>query len=166
MGIPIPNLSKKLVERFNAKIIKTDGCWLWKGANRKGYGIIKIGRKGFLSTRVMVFLTSGVDPGDKIVLHSCDNPPCCRPDHLRIGTHLDNARDAKSRGRNNWGERNHFAKLSSADVLAIRREVTTKSREELCQQYSVSPRNLRRIIYGKGWKSLLVNSGGQLPEEF
>ena len=162
MGLPIPNLSEELVGRLSAKILKTDDCWIWTGAKTCGYGIIKISRKTFRCTRLVVFLTSGVDPGDKLVLHSCDNPSCCRPDHLRIGTYLENAQDAKSRGRNNFGTRNHFAKLSSEDVLAIRRDATTKSREELCQLYSMSPRNFRRIIHGKGWVSLLGN--GEPPK--
>jgi len=142
MPILIPSLSDELLERFNAKILKTQSCWLWTGAKRHGgYGVIKVGRKVVSCARIMVFLSTGIDPKNGFVLHSCDTPACCRPDHLRVGTQLDNMQDAKSRGRGNSGTRNHFAKLSSEDVLAIRREAATKSREELCRHYSVSARN-------------------------
>lgn len=94
---------------YKAKTAGPDECWVWHGMrDRYGYGRVSIpmpNRDG--KTRILVgahrvsqMLNSGepIPPG-MIVLHSCDNPPCVNPAHLRVGTHLDNAADKFSRGR-------------------------------------------------------------------
>jgi hypothetical protein len=93
------------MERFWSKVDKAPDCWEWNAAlNNKGYGIFLWKGKPKLSHRVAWMLHTGASdllpPEDKL-LHSCDNTKCVNPDHLRIGTQKDNARDMMERGR--WG---------------------------------------------------------------
>lgn len=75
-----------------------EACWPWTGARHKGYGMIGIARKKHGTHRVAYALATG-DPGDLHVCHACDNPPCCNPAHLFLGTHQDNMRDLVAKGR-------------------------------------------------------------------
>jgi len=97
-------LKEETSYRFWSKVDKkTDNeCWNWKGRCKHGYGLFKVcvdrKDKGFIASRVALYL-SGVDVKDLFVLHSCDNPPCCNPNHLRTGTAKDNTNDMIERGR-------------------------------------------------------------------
>jgi hypothetical protein len=96
-GTPLAPLS----ERFWAKVQKTATCWLWTGARtRSGYG--KIGQMGGNpqdTHRVSWELHNGAIPDGLLVCHHCDVKLCIRPDHLFLGTHLDNARDYHAKRR-------------------------------------------------------------------
>jgi hypothetical protein len=76
-------------------------CWPWTGSvEAKGYGTIKVAGKIQKAHRVAYVLTYGNISDDKpMVCHHCDNPPCCRPDHLFAGTCQDNAKDMAAKGR-------------------------------------------------------------------
>ena len=95
-------ITEGLAERFFSKIEQTSGCWNWLGAlNRGGYGVIGLGgrREGTaLAHRVAYGLYNG-DPGERCVMHSCDNRRCVRPSHLSLGTYADNNRDMALKGR-------------------------------------------------------------------
>jgi hypothetical protein len=83
-----------------------DGCWLWLGnIHANGYGRYH----GQYAHRIAFELVNGpLEPG-LFTCHHCDNPPCCRPDHLFKGTALDNIRDciAKGRFRGGGGAKTH-----------------------------------------------------------
>jgi hypothetical protein len=71
------------------------GCRPWMGSrNRKGYGHVNL-----YMHRLAWELVNGPVPSSLLVLHRCDNPPCCNPDHLFLGTHADNAADRTRKGR-------------------------------------------------------------------
>lgn len=77
-----------------------DDCWEWKGPkNSGGYGIAYCQGIHLAAHRVAYMLAKGDIPEGLIILHSCDNPPCCNPAHLRLGTFLDNSEDAINKGR-------------------------------------------------------------------
>lgn len=78
-----------------------DACWPWLGKRMKaGYGRYRLRRKTHSAHRHALTVSVG-DPPDQgaFAMHSCDNPPCCNPAHLRWGTHQDNMNDRMVRGR-------------------------------------------------------------------
>lgn len=91
-------------DRFWRKVLRpADGCWTWTAATRNGYGAIgavRIGNTSYLAYahRVSWHLAHGPIVGGLHVLHRCDNKRCVRPDHLFLGTHDDNMRDAAAKG--------------------------------------------------------------------
>lgn len=95
------------VERFWGYVDKTDinGCWNWTGRKDKdGYGAIKYRRRSWRVHRMSYFLHTNIEP-TLYILHSCDNPACVNPAHLREGTAQDNARDREERNRGYRGPR-------------------------------------------------------------
>lgn len=101
--------SATLPGRLWGYIDKTPGqgpqgdCWCFKGyRNRQGYGRIGVGPpRGttVLAHRALYILEVGPIPAGLLVCHSCDNPPCCNPDHLFPGTVKDNQEDMSRKGR-------------------------------------------------------------------
>lgn len=72
-------------------------CWPWTGTcNGSGHGHFCAAGETFVASRVAWFLANGQQP-DGVVRHSCDNPPCCNPAHLSLGTHHDNMLDIRRR---------------------------------------------------------------------
>ncbi len=77
-----------------------DECIEWHGAkHRNGYGLVRIDGVGFKVHRAVWTLVKGEIPKGMHVLHTCDNPPCFNIKHLFLGTHIDNMRDRKAKGR-------------------------------------------------------------------
>ena len=96
--------------RFWSKVKQTDGCWLWLGAKSPdGYGMLNVrDHRGTNAHRIAYALKVGDIPSGFSVLHSCDNRLCVRPDHLFLGTQLDNVKDMAKKGRDRkaMGDRN------------------------------------------------------------
>jgi hypothetical protein len=92
---------KPIAARLWAKVEKTSGCWNFKGAMTKGYGVIGTSTSGDqdYAHRVSWRLAFGEIPDRLFVCHHCDNPRCVRPDHLWLGTPADNNLDRKQKGR-------------------------------------------------------------------
>lgn len=103
-------------------------CWEWMASRQyKGYGEVKWGMRKEKSHRVAWMLTYGEIPDNLWVLHHCDNPPCCNPLHLFLGTHQDNVDDREKKGRNvpPIGEKNGNHKLTDKQVYEIRKLYAT-----------------------------------------
>ena len=98
-------MKKSEEERFWSKVDRSgDGCWEWQPKSRSsfGYGVMRIGgTPGRLvgAHRLAWQYTYGPIPEGLCVLHGCDNPPCCNPAHLHLGTKADNMREKVERGR-------------------------------------------------------------------
>lgn len=101
---------RNLAKRFWSHVKKTSGCWEWQRAQDKdGYGLFKVStpaRKMVRASRFAWEITYGRIRSRKWVLHKCDNPSCCRPSHLFIGTALVNSQDCIAKGRIASGKRN------------------------------------------------------------
>ena len=75
-------------------------CWPWRGRRlRSGYGRLVLRGRQIAAHRIAYELSNGPVPTGLLVCHSCDNPPCCNPLHLWIGTHQDNMDDMMAKGR-------------------------------------------------------------------
>lgn len=106
--------------------VREDGCIEWvRSVNPGGYGRITRGARGAgyaLTHRVSWELVNGPVPDGSYVLHACDNPPCCNPDHLWLGSLSDNTQDmvAKGRSRTATGVAHRDAKLTWDEVQRLR----------------------------------------------
>lgn len=143
------------VEFFWSKVLLGPGCWEWTGCLSQGYGTFSIrGGKGEheRAHRFSWKIHFGPIPDGNDVLHQCDNKPCIRPDHLFLGTQAENMADAASKGLLNRGEKNGHAKLTAADVLAIRDLMGIGVRQAaIARQYGVHPSHVSSIKTGRIW---------------
>jgi hypothetical protein len=147
--------------RFWPKVMKPldwSGCWEWQGTRSgRGYGRFKL--KSYVSTsphRLSYALFTGRSPGGLFVCHHCDNPPCCNPAHLFLGTVQDNSDDMVRKGRaakrDQSGERNGAAKLAASDVEAIRAKILSGlTNVAIAAQYGVTHQIISKIRRGRAW---------------
>jgi hypothetical protein len=140
-------------DSFLRKITKApSGCWEWDGArNGQGYGTFWLRGRSRFAHRFSYELFNGPIPDGLHILHSCDNPPCVNPKHLRAGTHLENMREARERNRLvvRRGEQHHAAILNGEQVLYIRRSDAPSA--HLADQYGVSTSTIQAIRSGQNW---------------
>jgi hypothetical protein len=143
-------------------------CWEWlSGKDTGGYGRFSHSGKGTKAHRFAWEDHFGESLGDRIVLHTCDNPLCCNPSHLKAGTYEENNKDRTQKGRTCRGENHHgwkkgairktdglFAasKLTPAKVEEIRSRLGTVSERKLAKEYGISPGAIANIRKGKSWK--------------
>jgi hypothetical protein len=152
-------MAKPLADRFWAKVNKTDSCWLWTGyTHRQGYGRMWGRGRLELAHRVSWELHFGPVPIGMCVLHQCDCCGCVRPSHLFLGTQTDNIHDMEAKGRANKlkGSQHHQAKLTEAEVRAIRARhaIGNITQATLAAQYSITPAVVSKIILRKQWRHL------------
>ena len=133
---------------FEFRIKKTKSCWLWTGTkNAYGYGIFLMpGEVPVRAHRYSYEYFVGPIPNGKIIMHTCDNPPCVNPAHLRIGTRADNNRDCFEKKRRPMGKDAWNGRLSTRQVSAIRN--STKTQAELARKYGVHQSHICRIRKG------------------
>jgi len=92
-----------------------------------------------------------------LVLHSCDNPKCINPEHLRIGTHADNGQDMRDRDRSakHHGEKNGMAVLNEERATEVVELVAQgATRRGVAKQLGVSPGSVRNILKGETWSHI------------
>jgi len=128
-------------------------CWEWtKGKITKGYGHICIKTKTYKVHRISAHIFLGFDiHSKKCICHTCDNPSCFNPEHLWIGTYSENMLDMykKSRGRNQYGEKNSMAKLTENKIRRIRLMLELEApRQKIASIFNVN-RNLISLINRK-----------------
>lgn len=110
LGLEIP--VQTFFKYFHKLELQPNGCWVWTGGlNSAGYGNIRLHNQYILAHRLF-FAMYREEPGSSFVLHVCDNPPCCNPDHHFLGDYDANMKDMTAKGR-------HWSKLTAAVVSQI-----------------------------------------------
>ena len=109
-GDPAEHMHERpLDERLMRRLVPSEGgCLEWTGARHPtGYGQIGVttGVLAYTHRVAWEFAFRREVPDGMWVLHHCDNPPCCNPDHLFLGTPMDNTRDMIRKGRAAWQQR-------------------------------------------------------------
>lgn len=97
----MPKLSQDDIDKFWSMVdVKEDKaeCWDWKFGGER-YGHFKFKGVSYKSNRIAFFISTGKDPENMEVMHSCHRPKCSNPNHLSLGTHWDNMQDMKNSGR-------------------------------------------------------------------
>lgn len=145
------------IERFMAKVEKTDTCWIWKGSkNFKNYGRFWDGNRDIPAHW---FLLPNYPPEGHIGCHKCDNPPCVNPNHIFIGTQSDNIRDSVSKGRRKYevysnknfakGERCNLSKLKNSEVSVIK--AIRANADSVSKKFGVTSKTIINIWRGVCW---------------
>jgi len=151
------------------------GCMEWNGYCER-YGVLAVDGKTVKAHRFAWETFYGPIPAGMMVLHKCDNPPCCNPDHLFLGTQKDNMRDAKAKGRlkpippcpsdrrprgeSHWtktgggrfaGPANNNAKLSEEDInIILNGRVGGVPIKRLAEDFRVCPSTIIRLCAKHG----------------
>lgn len=118
---------QRIRSRFEDKVIKSEGCWGWKGhLDKNGYPLLKSGTGGkeFKETRggrISWLIYRGEIPKGKYLLHTCDNPTCTNPEHMFLGTPKENSQDMVAKGRGNKGSKHGNSKLDEEKIKEIRK---------------------------------------------
>jgi hypothetical protein len=134
-----------------------DECWPWQGsADRRGYGQVMLrDHRPRRAHHLALHFDGRPRPGNLHCLHSCDNPSCCNPAHLRWGTIAQNAKEKSERGRcpDTSGERNAHHKLTEDQVREIRS--STETHRALAAKYGLSShRTIGRIKRHEKWRCI------------
>ncbi len=133
-----------------------ESCWPWLGARDKaGYGATSLYKKNMKAHRLAYLYSNGKIPEGKNVCHSCDNPPCCNPDHLFAGTGPENTADRHAKNRDARGERNGNSVLTEQQVRTIRDIYSTMenpSSRTVARFFGVSKDTVQGIVNKKFWK--------------
>ena len=135
-----------IAARFWAKVDKSGDCWTWTGSRQKrGYGLFRI--KGRLhKAHRAALMVSGIEvPAHLCVLHSCDNPPCCNPAHLRLGTKGENNTERSEKFRS-------AAKLTPEDVREIRHlRANGATQAQVAARFGVARETISAMERGLSW---------------
>jgi hypothetical protein len=128
------------------------GCWNWAASlNTGGYSHMRLRGTLWPSHRLSYELHRGSIPEGLCVCHHCDNRRCVNPEHLFLGTRLDNAADMVAKGRQprskQFGSQNGAAKLTDSEVAAIRNAVGVLQKD-LAKKYGVSRPHISQIRTG------------------
>ena len=152
-----PAKRASLERRMAAKVARgaPDECWDWTATATcfGGYGAINAGRGPKLRAhRVAWVLAGGTLPHGAVICHRCDNPKCCNPAHMFLGTQAENAADMRAKGRGvsppiHWGERHHNATIPDAAIPRILAD--ERSHAAVAKDYGVSMNTIWRIRRGQ-----------------
>lgn len=152
----------KDVDRFWRKVRRgvLDECWLWEGYADPvdGYGRVRLGSPGklLLAHRVAWTIAHGPIPAGESACHRCDVKLCCNLDHLFLGTHQDNMRDMREKGRaaHPAGERHPQARLTWPEVREIRSLLGRGefSKTEIGRRFGIGRSQVIRIERYEMWK--------------
>jgi len=165
----IPVTLERLRKKFFASIEKAEnGCWNWTGPKQLGYGILQVGKyKGpnWFKERAHRFsyrLHSGKNVSEEMfICHRCDNPACVNPEHLFLGTPLDNMQDKVRKQRHACGEKSNRGHLTEEDIEQIfQLKKQGLSNKQIAEQFNLHVRTTYRILNRESWAHMQLTMGG------
>jgi hypothetical protein len=141
-------------QMFWSHVDRTGDCWNWLGwKDNKGYGQLHWQGKMRLCHRIAAFLSNMIGSvefdGETCILHNCDNPLCCRPEHLFVGTQQDNIADMNKKGRQVavTGDRHWCSKLTEDEFqTALKRIDSGESIRRVARDFNVTNQSLQKRI--------------------
>jgi hypothetical protein len=148
----IPKDAKEKLMLYS-KQNKETGCREFQKRSRQGYGIIWINGKHSQAHRLSWRISTGKEiPIDKQINHKCHNRCCINPDHLYLGTHLENMTDMKLANRSTRGSKSKNAKLNEEKVIKIKALLRDKVKQlDIAKQYNISTSNVSAINMKEIW---------------
>lgn len=138
-------------------------CWVWTAYKQSsGHGQFRIREKNHYAHRIAYYLAYGLFDDSLCVCHKCDNPSCCNPNHMFLGTLSDNMKDKIAKGRNTRGTAVNGVLLEE-DVYEIKRLYATGeyTQKQIAKRFGIHQCNVGRIISGRRWGHLGVKSSTQ-----
>lgn len=148
------------LDRFMAKVLKTDSCWNWTGAKKtSGYGNFYMNKKFVCAHRASYVLFVGEIKEGNVICHKCDNPSCVNPEHLFSGTQKENIRDMKIKGRAmgaiKGGVFHPVSKLTNEDIVKIRaRRKAGELLRIIAADFGITEGNVSYIASYKTWANV------------
>jgi hypothetical protein len=131
------------------------GCRIWPFSLAGGYGAIRVGGKVVRINALICEAWHGERPPGAQAAHSCGNPACWAGEHLRWASPQENMADKVTDGTLVRGERHGGAKLTEADVLAIRlRHSQGDTATALAREYGVTVACASQIVRRLSWKHI------------
>ena len=158
------DLTPDWINRFWSKVDRSggpDACWPWTGVRGPlGYGRIhspRPNRRNLHAHRIAWTMTRGEIPDGLCVCHSCDNPSCCNPAHLWLGTNAENTADRHRKGRSARGGRvgvvNSRARLNEDKVREIRFRVARgESQKAVAASLGVTDGMVNHVVHRRAWR--------------
>jgi len=130
----------------------THNCWLWLGSiDKDGYGVFTIKQKKTPAHRTSWLLHNGDIKDGHYILHTCHNPSCVNPEHLKQGTQYDNIQDQIKLGTN-VAVNKLSAKLNPDKVRYIRQ--STKNYRDLAVDLNVSHYCVWDVLHKRSWNDV------------
>lgn len=153
----MPDFTTRMRRRWQLMVTVAgpNDCWPWAGRlDDKGYGFIHVNGRTTRVHRVAWTLAHGDwPPVGQVVRHTCDNPPCCNPCHLILGSIRDNVHDCIDRGRRARGESLRQSKLTEVDVYNIRRRLSAgEYQRSVAADFHITQAAVSLIATGKTWR--------------
>ena len=142
-----------VAERFHSHCVidEQTGCWIWMAClGRKNYGLFGFEGRLQPAHRVSYKLHKGPIPDGLLVMHSCDQPRCVNPEHLSVGTGVDNMQDCVRKGRINRGVQRYNAKLNDGLVREIR--LSSEPHLHVARRLGVDTALVQRVRAGRSWR--------------
>lgn len=153
---PLKKIREPLTRNNLSEFTSVDasGCWNWiLRLNDDGYGKKTLDGKKRSAHVIVWILFNGDLPKGKCVLHKCDNRRCVNPDHLFVGTQLDNIQDMKEKGRARKGVTHFWAKINPAIVANMRSDrASGQTFKSIAEKYGVDEKTAWHAIKGRTWR--------------